>query len=96
MNDTSLEAQIEQLPGWMHTDNMIHKTFRFTNFTEAMGWTIRVAFLAEAHGHHPDIDIRYNRATLALTTHDAGNQVTQKDIELARAVEQLQKASAHG
>jgi len=89
MTDTSLQAQIDQLPGWTHADNMIKKTFRFTNFTEAIGWTVRVAFLAEAHGHHPDIDIRYNRVTLAITTHDAGNQVTQKDVDLAQAVDHL-------
>jgi len=84
-----LQAQIDQLSDWTHADNMIRKTFRFTNFTQAIGWTVRVAFLAEAHNHHPDIDIRYNRVTLALTTHDAGNQVTQKDVDLARAVDEL-------
>ena len=89
MTDTSLQTQIDHLNGWTHTDNMIRKTFRFSTFTEAIGWTVRIAFLAEAHDHHPDIDIRYNRVTLALTTHDAGHQVTQKDVDLARAVEQL-------
>lgn len=89
MTGTSLEEQIGQLNGWTHEHNVIRKTFKFKDFTEAIGWTVRVAFLAEAHGHHPDIDIRYNRVTLALTTHDAGNQVTQKDIDLARATEQL-------
>jgi 4a-hydroxytetrahydrobiopterin dehydratase len=89
MLNTSLQDQINQLDGWTHANSMIRKTFRFNDFGEAIGWTVRVAFLAEAYGHHPDIDIRYNRVTLALTTHDAGNQVTQKDVDLARAVEQL-------
>lgn len=89
MTSTSLQAQVDQLDNWTHADNMISKTFRFNDFTEAIGWMVRVAFLAEAHGHHPDIDLRYNRVTLALTTHDAGNQVTQKDIDLARAVDEL-------
>jgi 4a-hydroxytetrahydrobiopterin dehydratase len=89
MTDTSLEAQIDELNGWTHEGNMIRKTLKFKDFAEAIGWTVRVAFLAEAHGHHPDIDIRYNRVTLALTTHDAGNQVTQKDVDLARAVEEI-------
>jgi 4a-hydroxytetrahydrobiopterin dehydratase len=68
---------------------MIRKTFKFKDFIEAVAWTVRVGFLAEAHAHHPDIDIRYNHVTLALTTHDAGNQVTQKDIDLAQAVESI-------
>ncbi len=89
MTNTSLQDQVNQLNGWTHAEHMIKKTFRFTDFREAIGWTVRVAFLAEAHAHHPDIDIRYNRVTLALTTHDAGNQVTQKDVDLARAVDQL-------
>ncbi len=89
MTDTSLQAQIDRLNGWMHEGTMIRKAFKFKDFAEAIGWTVRVAFLAETHGHHPDIDIRYNRVTLALTTHDAGNQVTQKDLDLARAVEEI-------
>ena len=89
MTGTSLEMQINELNGWTYENNMIRKTYKFQDFTEAIGWTVRVAFLAETHGHHPDIDIRYNRVTLALTTHDAGNQVTQKDLDLARAVDEL-------
>lgn len=89
MTNASLAEQIDQLDGWTHNDNMLRKTFTFADFTQAIGWTVRVAFLAEAHAHHPDIDIRYNRVTLALTTHDAGNQITQKDIDLAQAVEAL-------
>lgn len=89
MTNASLQDQVDQLDGWTHADNMIRKTYRFGDFPQAVGWTVRVAFLAEAHNHHPDIDIRYNRVTLALTTHDAGNQVTQKDVSLARAVDEL-------
>jgi 4a-hydroxytetrahydrobiopterin dehydratase len=89
MNDDAIQNQIERLSGWSYTDGMIRKTYTFNDFTQAVAWTVRVAFLAEAHGHHPDIDIRYNRVTLALVTHDAGNQVTQKDVDLAQAIEQL-------
>ncbi len=90
MMDTKiLQQQLRDLPGWAFEGGMLRKTFRFPNFVDAVGWTVRVGFLAEAHGHHPDIDIRYNRITLALVTHDAGNQVTQKDLDLARAVEAL-------
>lgn len=86
MKETSIEAQVGELEGWSLQSDAIRRTFEFNGFTDAIAWTIRVAFLAEAHGHHPDIDIRYNRVTLALTTHDAGARVTQRDVDLARAI----------
>ena len=89
MNNETIEQQLGELSGWSLTDGMIRKTYTFKNFIEATAWTVHVAFLSEAHGHHPDIDIRYNRVSLALVTHDAGNQVTQKDLDLARAIEEI-------
>lgn len=89
MDDATIQQQLGNLAGWTLDGGMIRKTYTFKNFVEAMAWVTQVAFLAEAHGHHPDIDIRYNRVTLALVTHDAGNQVTQKDLDLARAIEQI-------
>jgi 4a-hydroxytetrahydrobiopterin dehydratase len=87
MDDAALQQQLSNLPGWQLDGGMIRKTYTFKNFVAAMAWVTHVAFLAEAHGHHPDIDIRYNRVTLALVTHDAGNTVTQKDLDLAGAIE---------
>jgi 4a-hydroxytetrahydrobiopterin dehydratase len=89
MDDATLQQELGALAGWSYTDQMLRKTYHFKDFTAALAWTVHVGFLAEAHGHHPDIDIRYNRVTLALVTHDAGNKVTQKDIDLARAIEQI-------
>lgn len=89
MDDAAIQRAITQLSGWQYTDGMIRKTYTFTDFVEALAWTVRVGFLAEQHGHHPDIDIRWNRVTLALVTHDAGNRVTQKDLDLAQAIEQI-------
>lgn len=89
MDATMLQQQLDDLPDWGYEGGVLRKTYTFNNFIDAVGWTVRVGFLAEEHSHHPDIDIRYNRVTLALVTHDAGNQVTQKDVDLARAVEAL-------
>lgn len=89
MDTNSLQQHLDNLSGWAYAGGMLRKTFTFPNFVDAISWTVRVGFLAEAHGHHPDIDIRYNRVTLALVTHDAGNQVTHKDLDLARAIEVL-------
>lgn len=57
-------------------------------FTEALAFVNGVGELAEAHNHHPDIDIRYSRVTLALVTHDSGG-ITKLDIDLARAIDNL-------
>jgi 4a-hydroxytetrahydrobiopterin dehydratase len=89
MDDATIQSRLGELTGWSYTDGMIRKTYTFKNFVEATAWVVHVGFLAEAHGHHPDIDIRYNRVSLALVTHDAGNQVTQKDLDLAQAIEAI-------
>lgn len=65
------------------------KTFSFDDFREAMGFLVRVAFLAEEAGHHPEIENVYDTVRLAFTTHDAGSRVTEKDVEIARRIEHL-------
>lgn len=74
---------------WIEEDNKLKKTFEFKNFPEAFAFMTRVAFLAEAHNHHPDWSNVYNKVMIELTTHDQGNTVTQKDKELAKAIDQL-------
>lgn len=74
---------------WIEEDNKLKKTFEFKDFTEAFAFMTRVAFLAEAQGHHPNWRNVYNKVFIELTTHDKGNIVTQKDKELAKAIDQL-------
>jgi 4a-hydroxytetrahydrobiopterin dehydratase len=80
----AIEA-LRRTPGWERTGAEIRRTYRFGDFREALAFVNRVGELAERAGHHPDIDIRYNTVTLALSTHDAGG-LTDKDFELARAI----------
>ena len=87
LNAGDLTTALGRLPGWTATNNEITKTFVFGNFVEALAFVNRVGDLAEAAGHHPDIDIRYNRVIIALTTHDDGG-VTDKDTALAEGIEQ--------
>lgn len=75
-------------PGWALDEETIRKTFEFSNFNEAMGFVVRVALLAEPVNHHPDIDIRWNKVTIALSTHSEG-ALTEKDTSLARQMEDL-------
>lgn len=80
--------EIAGLHGWT-VDTMLRKTFQFADFQAAIAWVVRVAFLAEAQAHHPDLDIRYNRVQVALETHDVGG-LSAKDVALARAIEAIE------
>jgi 4a-hydroxytetrahydrobiopterin dehydratase len=73
-------------PEWTLDGETISRTFTFADFGEAMGFVTRVAIAAEAADHHPDIDIRWNRVTLVLSTHSAG-ALTGLDRDLAAAVD---------
>jgi 4a-hydroxytetrahydrobiopterin dehydratase len=74
---------------WKEENNKLVKTFEFKDFTEAFAFMTRVAFLAEAHGHHPNWSNVYNKVNFELTTHDKGNTITQKDKDLAKAIDAL-------
>jgi len=69
-------------PGWTLAEETITRTFTFADFNEAMGFVNRVALASEVADHHPDIDIRWNRVTIALSTHEA-DSLTEKDTSLA-------------
>ncbi len=77
-----------RLPEWKKSGAVITRTFGFKDFPAAIIFVNAVAKLAEAAGHHPDIDIRWNQVTLALTTHDAGG-LTRKDFALAKKFDAL-------
>jgi 4a-hydroxytetrahydrobiopterin dehydratase len=74
---------------WIEENNRLKKSFKFSDFQEAFAFMTRVAFLAEAHQHHPNWSNVYNHVDIELTTHDAGNTVTEKDRKLAKAIDQL-------
>jgi len=74
---------------WEEKNNFLTRTFEFSNFQEAFGFMTRVAFLAEEMNHHPNWSNVYNKVYINLTTHDAGNVVTEKDRKLAEAIDKL-------
>ncbi len=76
------EQRLTSLSGWRIDAGELVKTFNFKDFREALAFVNRVGEGAESAGHHPDIDIRYNRVRLSLITHDAGG-LTQKDFDMA-------------
>ncbi|PIB36323.1 4a-hydroxytetrahydrobiopterin dehydratase [Reichenbachiella sp. 5M10] len=74
---------------WYEKDNQLVKIFTFKNFTEAFGFMTKVAIVAEKMDHHPNWSNVYNKVTIQLCTHDAGNVITDKDKALAEAIDQL-------
>jgi 4a-hydroxytetrahydrobiopterin dehydratase len=78
----------KSIPQWTRRGSVLRRTFKFTDFLVAMKFVNAVARAAERAQHHPDIDVRWNRVTLALTTHDAGG-LTAKDFALAAKADAL-------
>ena len=74
---------------WNEIDGRLEREFVFGDFTEAFAFMTRVAFVAERLGHHPDWSNVYNRVSITLTTHDAGNVVTDNDRAMAAAIDEL-------
>lgn len=74
---------------WKEENNKLVKTFTFKDFIEAFGFMTKVAITAEKMNHHPNWSNVYNRVSFELTTHDAGNIITDKDRKLAAAIDAL-------
>ncbi len=77
------------MPGWQGDGAEIRRQYEFKDFVQAVAFVNRVADAAESANHHPDIDIRYNRVAIGLSTHSEGG-VTEKDLALARRIDALQ------
>jgi len=88
LTDTEVAMRLESLPEWRVESGELTRTFAFKDFVGSLAFVNKVGELAEKAGHHPDIDIRYNRVRLALVTHDAGG-ITEKDFDLAAAATKL-------
>ncbi|KPV49166.1 pterin dehydratase [Kouleothrix aurantiaca] len=88
LDEAAIGARMDELLDWERAGDGIQKQFKLASFPGAIGFVTQVAFLAEAARHHPDIDIRYNKVTLALTTHDAGG-LSDRDFDLARQIDEL-------
>ncbi|MBD2755074.1 4a-hydroxytetrahydrobiopterin dehydratase [Spirosoma validum] len=74
---------------WQEQDNQLTREFQFADFSEAFAFMTRVALIAEKMDHHPWWSNVYNQVTIKLSTHDAGNVVTEKDRKLAAAIDKL-------
>lgn len=89
LSKAEIEEQLKTLDGWEFEENRLGKTFEFSNFKEALTFMVRVGFEAEAQGHHPEWYNVYKTVAIQLSTHDADGKVTDKDIKLAKAIEEV-------
>lgn len=89
LKPAELTAELETVPGWKGKDRRtaIQRTYTFPSFRTALAFTQFAGEIAESMDHHPDIDIRYRKVTLTLSTHSVGSKLTEKDFAFARAVD---------
>jgi 4a-hydroxytetrahydrobiopterin dehydratase len=86
--ESVVEEKLKGLPQWKLEGKEIVRRYEFADFAKAMEFVNKVAGKAEAAGHHPDIDIRYNKVRLALISHDRGG-LTQRDMKMAAELDSL-------
>ncbi len=88
-----IASKLATLPGWVHQERSIRKQYEFKEFMDGIGFVEKVAGIAEAADHHPDIMINYRRVTFTCSTHSAGG-VTDKDFQLAARIEAAYKSAS--
>jgi 4a-hydroxytetrahydrobiopterin dehydratase len=88
LSDPEIQQALERLPGWQRDAIAIARVFEFPDFKAAMQFVNQVAAAAEQANHHPDIDIRYNKVTMSLVSHDSGG-ITQRDVRMAERINHI-------
>ena len=89
LTSDEIERALGDLPGWRFEQDALRREYTFGGFKEALSFIVRIGMHAEEQGHHPEIFNVYATVRLALRTHDAGDRVTAKDVELARTIESV-------
>ncbi len=88
LSDLEIQRALGSLPGWSRRGDVLTKTYTFEKFADGIAFVGRVAKIADEMDHHPDIDIRYTKITMTLSTHDAGG-ITGSDLLLAERIESV-------
>jgi 4a-hydroxytetrahydrobiopterin dehydratase len=86
--DHEIDRRLAALADWMRQGDAITRTFTFDGFPEATAFVQRLVEPAESINHHPDVDVRYNRVIITLSTHESGG-LTEHDFALAERIEEL-------
>jgi len=74
---------------WKEVNNKLEKSFQFKDFSEALDFINKLAIICESENHHPEINWIYNKVELKLSTHEAGDIITEKDIKLANLIDEI-------
>lgn len=88
LTENEIQARISVLPRWVLVENTIRREFELADFKVALSFVNKIGEQAEAAWHHPDIDIRWNKVIVVLTTHDSGG-LTTKDFDLAEEFDRI-------
>lgn len=91
LTSDQLKKELSNLNGWKPEGDKIKRDFEFDDFKTALSFIVRVGFDAEDQGHHPELFNVYNSVSISLSTHDADGKVTEKDINLAKAIDAIYK-----
>ena len=86
LSDSEIEQRLPSVAGWSLKGNAIEKLYTFDDFEGSMAFVNRVAELAQAMDHHPDILVQYSRVTLTSSSHDSGG-LTERDFRLAARID---------
>ena len=88
LSSSDIKTEMKRIPEWEHEKKEIERVFEFDDFTQAIDFVNAVAEIAEEDEHHPDIDVRYNKVRLVLSTHSKGG-LTERDFDLAEKIDTL-------
>jgi 4a-hydroxytetrahydrobiopterin dehydratase len=88
LKTNEIKAELKRIPEWEHENKSIERVFEFEDFTQAIDFVNAVAEIADDEEHHPDIDIRYNKVRVSLSTHSEGG-LTASDFDVAEKIDTL-------
>lgn len=89
LSDTEISEGLSALAGWEREGDKITKTYKLTSYLAGIAFASAIGVVAEGLDHHPDLLIGWRKVTVSFSTHDAGNKISQRDLEAARAVDAL-------
>lgn len=89
LNAAEISEALAVLDGWAQDGDKITKTFEFASYPAGLAFASAAGYVADNFDHHPDLFVGYKKVTVAFTTHDAGSKITQKDIDVATAIEKM-------
>lgn len=91
LTNEEIKTELQSLDNWTFKNDKISRDFKFDDFKTALTFIVRIGFEAEKLVHHPEIFNVYNSVSVQLSTHDAGDKVTSKDIDLAKEIDKISK-----